>query len=309
MNEDFALEQFPILDATDHDILMHRDAHFGGQFSVMLEYYRNESRGVQAEFSLARIESLSKLEQQIKQNLAALFLNGSEAQKVADARQMYQKLREIYEIQKPTSVYPRLIADLILTEDEEAIAEIAAIIGQKEAIVPCLLTLLRDDTLYDPLFPGYGQTPLLVIKCLEKIGDKRALISLFEAFGEGDFFMDEQIVKAFQVIGEPAQNFLLPILSTRPFNEDNEKAAIILIAFKDNERVAEKCFRLLQESDVQKDPCLSTYLVLASEGLVNKEQRSHFKALAIDPRTPPILRADMQEVLNSWNSANEEKVS
>ena len=32
LNEGPFSEQFPIVDAIDHDILMHRDAHFGGKF-------------------------------------------------------------------------------------------------------------------------------------------------------------------------------------------------------------------------------------------------------------------------------------
>ena len=93
-------EHFPLVDAIDHEILMHRDAHFGGLFSIMLEYYRQEKKGVQPEFDIARIERLAALEEQLKQNLAALFLAAPEMQKVADAREAYQRLRAIYEVKK-----------------------------------------------------------------------------------------------------------------------------------------------------------------------------------------------------------------
>ena len=110
---------------------MHRDAHFGGLFSIMLEYYQQEKKGVQPEFDISRIESLAALEEQLKQNLAALFLAAHEIQKVADAREAYQRLRDIYEVKKTKTPYPRLIADLILSEEDEPEAEIAAISAKK----------------------------------------------------------------------------------------------------------------------------------------------------------------------------------
>lgn len=297
---DLPFEHFPVVDAIDHEILMHRDAHFGGQFSIMLDYYRNEGKGVQPEFEIGRIERLVLLEEQLKQNLAALFLTAYEMQKVADSREAYQKLRAIYEVRKPKNPYPRLIADLILSEEEEPKGEIAAIAGEKNKIVPALIDLLRSEELYDPLFPGYGQAPFLAVQCLGQIGDKRAIISLFEALGQGDFFADDQIIKALRAIGKPAQDFLLHVLNGRPINEDNEKAAIALIAFKDQEEVAEHCFDLLQLPDVQKDPCLPTYLVLASAGLQNQVKRQAFKVMAYDTHLPPLLGEDMKGIIHDW---------
>jgi HEAT repeat protein len=299
-DDNSSIEHFPLIDATDHEILMHRDAHFGGLFSIMLDYYRKEGKGAQSEFDLARIERLAALEDQLKQNLAPLFLTGNEAEKVAEARASYQKLRDIYAIQKPKTIYPRLIADLILAEEEEAEVEIAAIVAEKDKIVPALITLLRTEEMYDPLFPGYGQAPLLAVKCLGQIGDKRAIISLFEALGQSDFFADDQILKALQEIGEPARDFLLRVLKGRPLNEDNEKAAIALLAFKDQEVVADHCFELLQQPDVQKDPCLSTYLVLICVGLKDPDKRRAFAEMAKRKDLPSLLQEDMKGVMHDW---------
>lgn len=298
--ENLPFEQFPIIDAIDHEILMHRDAHFGGQFSIMLDYYRKEGKGVQPEFDLPRIERLASLEEQIKQNLAALFLAAPEMQKVADSRLAYQRLKAIYEVKKPKNQFPVLIADLILSEEEEPETEIAAIAAEKDKIVPALIDLLRSEELYDPLFPGYGQAPFLAVQCLGLIGDKRAIISLFEALGEGDFFADDQIIKALKAIGQPARDFLFHVLNGRPINEDNEKAAIALIAFKDDEGVANYCFDLLQESAIQKDPCLSTYLVLACSGLKDPVRRQALKVMSKDTRYSSLLREDIQGVIHEW---------
>ena len=207
-----SFEQFPLVDAVDHDILMHRDAHFGGLFSIMLDYYKNGGKGVQPEFNLSRIEKLDALEKQLKQNLAALFLSAQEVEKVADSRQLYQRLRAIYDVKNPKNLYPQLIADLILSEEEEPKKEMDAIVSEKDKIVPFLIELLRNEELYNPLFPGYGQAPFLAGQCLGKIGDKRAIISLFEMLGQGDFFADDQIIQALKMIGPPARDFLLQIL-------------------------------------------------------------------------------------------------
>lgn len=294
-------DHFPMIDAIDHEILMHRDAHFGGLFSVMLEYYRKEGRGVQPEFKISRIEQLDELEKGLKQNLAALYLAGDEAQKVADSLTAYKKLRDIYDMKLEKVTFPRLIADLILTEDEEAESEIKALVDVKDKIVPSLIEILRADDMYDPLFPGYGLTPFLAAKCLEKIGDKRAIISLFEAIGQSDFFADEQILKAFSAIGVPARDFLLKVLHGRPITEDNERAAIGLGAFKGDEEVAEKCFNLLQDADVLKDSCLSTYLALVCEGLKSEEKRKAFKTLSEKSNLSKSLKEDMKSVIREWD--------
>lgn len=298
--ESSSFEQFPLIDAIDHEILIHRDAHFAGQFPIMLDYYRNEGKGIQPEFDIPRIERLALLEDQLKQNIAALFLVAPEIQKIADSREAYQKLRAIYDIQKLKNPIPRLIADLILAEEEDPEAEISAVVAEKDKIVPALIDLLRSEELYDPLFPGYGQAPILAAQCLGRIGDKRAIISLFEALGEGDFFADDQIVKALKIVGDPARDFLLKVLNGKPINQDNEKAAIALIAFKEDEEVANFCFDLLQKPDFQKDPCLLTYLTLTCGGLKDPIRRQTLNVMSKDTRLPSLLREDIKGIMLEW---------
>lgn len=293
-------EEFPLVDALDHEILMHRDVHFGGQFPIMLDYYRQEGKGINPEFSITQIERLAELEASMAKNLAPLVLLGAEAERVAEAKEAYKKLRAIYEVKNPKSLFPQLIADLILAEDEDAEVEVAAIAAEKGAIVPALMDLLRSEEFYDPLFPGYGEAPALAAKALGRIGDKRALIALFEAVGQSDFFADEQILKALAAIGDPAKTFLLKVVHGRPLNEDNEKAAIALIQFKDDPEVSTRCFEMLKEQDVQKDPCLPTYLVLACEGLKGAAQRKAFLELSKEPQIPRQMREDMKVVMKNW---------
>jgi len=296
---DPSFDHFPIADALDHEILMHRDTHFGGLFSVMLDYYAQEGKGIQPQITLDRIEKLDIMEKQVKQNLAAMFLLAEEMQKVADSREAYRQLRSIYEINNPKNPHPKLIADLILCEDEDAEEEVAAIVKEKGSIVKLLMDLLRNEQFHDALYPGYGLAPSLVVKCLGRIGDKRAIISLFEAIGEGDFFADDIILEALKEIGEPAKEFLLRVVASQPINEDNEKAAIALIAFKD-EQVAEKAFELFKQSDFQADPCLSTYLILACESLKNATDRAEFAILA--HQVNKTQKLDMQVILQHWEN-------
>ena len=294
-------EDFPITDAIDIAILMHREAHFGGKFEFMIDYYEKGGKGVMPDFDLERIRQLALWERDIKQNLAALYLSGADAEKVAESRKAYRDMRALYEVKKASSPFPLLIADLILSEDEEPRAEIEAIIAQKSAIVPFLIDLLRSPDFHDPLFPGYGQAPHLAVKCLGEIGDKRAIISLFEEIGEGDFFDEDAILTALKVIGAPAKEFLLRVVKSKPLNIDNEKAAIALVTFRDDPEVAEECFKLLLDPIVRKDQALSTYLILACEGLTKPDLQKQFAALSEDQTIDRTLREDIKVVAKSFD--------
>lgn len=283
-------EESPIVYAIDSTILMHRDVHFGGSFGLMLDYYRKEGRGVHPEIELSRIEALQQIEQQTGKNLAPLMLSGVEAEQVGEALQAYRELRNLYESKKPNKL-ALLIADLILSEEEQEKA-IEAVVAEKGAIVPLLIDLMRSDRFSDPLFPGYGEAPVLAAKCLARIGDKRAMIALFEMLGEGDFFNETTVLEAIRAIGEPAKQFLLKVLRGRPLNEDNERAALGLFCFKDDPQVALACFQLLKDIDLSKHPILAEYLVLNCETLPEPEKQALI-ALGKDFRTPKALQQEI----------------
>lgn len=298
----FEEDGLPVSNEQDVAILQHRDVHFGGNFGIMLEYYMDGGKGINPEFELSQIQALALMEKETGQNMAAMLLSGAEAEKVAEAKDAYKKLRAIYESKDKNAKYPQLIADLILTEDEDPQAEIEAIVKEKSAIVPLLIDLLRADTFYDPLFPGYGKAPALAAKCLGLIGDKRAIISIFESIGTGDFFDEDVALDALKSIGEPAKQFLLKVIHGKPINEDNERAAIALIKFKDDPEVAQACFQMLHDKDVLKDLPLSTYLILACEGLPAGKPREEFAEMAQNPDFPKPLKLDMKAIQDSWKS-------
>ncbi|MBA3815084.1 MAG: HEAT repeat domain-containing protein [Parachlamydiaceae bacterium] len=297
-NEDF--DNFPITYSIDNQILMHREAHFGGDFALMLDYYTNEGKGVNKEFELSRIEELAKLEQQTGKDLVTFMLSGPEIEKIGKAKKAYKDLREVYSVKNPKNKIPKLIVDLIFAENADTDISVEAAIAEKSAIVPALVDLLRNEDYYDPLFPGYGQARALAARCLGKIEDKRAIISLYESIGEGDFFDDDLILSALHSIGEPAKSFLLKVVHGQPINHDNEQAAIALINFKEDPEVSLACLSILKEIDITKHEALATYLVLACEGLP-KASQTQLIELADKLNTPKTIKQDIKVLANFWH--------
>ncbi len=293
-------ENIPLTDSIDQAILMHRDAHFSGNFELMLDYYKLPNKGVCLDFDIDKIIALEHMERQIGTNLASLILSGPDAEKVAKAKAAYKKLRALYESPTKEKKYALLIADLILSEEEEPEKEIDAIVKENGAVVRSLLELLKAEDFYDPLMPGYGKAPLLAAKCLGLIGDKRAIISLFETIGEGDFFDENIAIDALKAIGDPAKEFLLNVVKSHPINFDNERAAIGLIPFKDDLKVAETCFKMLQENDVRKNFTLATYLVMACEHVDKTPYKNEFIKMGQDATLDKMLRLDIQNLTKEW---------
>lgn len=285
-------------DSLDQAILMHRDAHFAGSFEEMLKYYIAGGKGIDPQFDIERIQALALEEKSINRNLAAELLNAKEAEEVKRARDAYKAFRELYENSKSKNLLPILISNLILSEEILPENEIAAIVAHKSAAVPLLINLLRSEDMYNPLFPGYGQAPYLAAKCLGQIGDQRAIITLFETIGKGDFFDDDIALNALSAIGEPAKQFLLKIVNKLPLTEDNERAAIALLNFKEDEEIASVCFDFLKTLDLKKEASLATYLILACEALKDPKKRKEF--VAFSNQVPKELQNDCKAIIKLW---------
>lgn len=295
-------DSFELTDEIDHQILMHRDAHFGGDFGVMLDYYNaEESVGVHPDFDSERIAYLAEVEKEIGQDLAPLILTGIEAEAVGRARQAYAQIKEIYEIDEEESRYPRLIADLILSEEEEPLQEIESIVAEGRAILPELLALLRAEDMYNPLFPGYGYAPYLAILCLGKIKDPEAIVPLFETFSKEIIFDEMAIVEGLAEIGTPAKEFLLKLIQSRPLTQDNTNAAFALIAFAHDAQVAMTCFEQLQDPVVRDKPLLRTYLICNCDSLYKTPYREDFIALSQDTNLPSEMRTEMRTLIEDWS--------
>ncbi len=70
------LETLPLVEEEAKTILMHRDAHFAGQFSVMVDYYAQEGKGVH--FRIEEVEQLKQLQSSVGEDLAPLLLSEAE---------------------------------------------------------------------------------------------------------------------------------------------------------------------------------------------------------------------------------------
>jgi len=114
-----------VIDTVDIEILMHRDAHFGGSFEIMLEYYEQDGVGVMPDFDIEQIEHLQKIEIDHKQNLAETYLPDAAKDSVEESKRIYHQLREVYD-QKGE----KLISDLILSEEHLPEKEIQALVNQ-----------------------------------------------------------------------------------------------------------------------------------------------------------------------------------
>ncbi len=281
-------EDIPLMDADDLTILMHRDAHFGGQFPIMIEYYTRGGKG--ALLDLDRIEQLAKVEAELGDNLASIMLSDAELQMIGEAQGAYQQLRAIYELAEEANPRPRLIADLILAEDEEEEEAIKAVVEQGEAIVPELIQLLRSENFLDPLFPGYGTAHSAAAGALGQIGSKEAIIPLFEALGEED----ADIIEALVSLGEPAKAFLLKVVQIKPLSLDTERAAAGLSAFPADEKIASVALSLLKEEEVRKALPLSAYLAICCAGLADK---TPLQEIANMPDLPDMTRDELVSLM------------
>jgi hypothetical protein len=289
-----------LTNALDHEILMHRDSHFGGLFSVMIEYYEREGKGVDPNFTLERIQTLADEEDALGQNLAALILSGTEAERVARAKIAYKQLRDFYEIPEAESYHARLLADLILSEDELPEKEIENIVGAGHSVVQALVDLMKSEDFLDPLYPGYGLAPHLAAICLGRIGDERGIIPLFELIGKEDFFLEEDLLSALKNIGEPSKSFLLHIIQSRPLTEDNERAALALTSFSEDPEVSMTAFHQLEDPAVIKKHNLAAYLILCCEGL-EKPYRAAFQEIARKPALSEDLQEEIRVIANNWS--------
>ncbi len=286
-------DALPLSDQIANDMLMHRDTHFGGKFQFMREYYLEDGVGVHPDFEVEEIDQLAAFEENIGQDLAPLSLSTIELQKVKTANRMYQALRKIHSISQDKNSIPTLLVDLILTEEQTPKREID-LLAQNEKALPYLLELLNTYEFFDPIYPGYGRTPLHVASCLGQMGSEKAIIPLFEGMKAENFVYEEACILALKAIGQPALDFLLKVLNNTPLTQDNEKAAIALMSFGENEPFAKSALKLLQGFEALGNFNLSVQLILACLGLQDSEDIEAF--LKLEGSIPSMLGPDFQYV-------------
>jgi len=289
----------PVVDAVDMEILMHRDAHFGGSFDVMLEYYKQDGVGMMPDFEVKEIKKLHNLEEHMGKNLAETFLPQAAVTIVNASKKLYRDLRDVYSKESPEPLAV-LLSDLILSEEENPESEMDALIAKGKKVVPPLIHLLSSQTFYDPLFPGYGRVPIFAAKCLAALQDKRAIPPLFEALGQDNFFTDEEIIKALSSFGKESKTFLLKILRLEPYSKDNECAAIALSGFPEDDEIASASLELLERESTLKKPLFSSYLIFACSNLTQANEQERFIAICKREGLLPQIKNEMIIVVRNW---------
>jgi hypothetical protein len=290
--------ELPLLDEIDLEILMHRDAHFGGNFNIMIEYYENEGVGTVYDFDIERILELRDVQEQLGIDLSQKILPMPAFEEIQKAKNLYLALQKIYE--NPEAKIPKLISDLILSEDEEPIKEIKAIIEEGEVMVDPLIDLLNSEDFYNPLFPGYGRTPAFAAVCLDKIGNPKAIAHLFGALGGENLDLEEVFVASLVSFGEKAEEFLLKKLNSTPINKDNLNAAMALAFFPLNEKIAKTALNMLKEEKNLQNETFAPYLICLCEALQSPSDRKAFEEITKSSSYPKDLALDGQTILHSW---------
>jgi HEAT repeat protein len=148
--------------------------------------------------------------------------------------------------------------------------------------------------------PGYGRSPVFAAKCLAQIQDERAIPPLFEALGQDNFFTDEAIIKALASFGEPSKNFLIGLLKSEPFSNDNEYAAVALSGFGDDPDIARVSLEVLEKEGTLNKPLFSSYLVFACSNLRQASEQERFIAITKQNNLPKTILEEMKIVIKNW---------
>ncbi|MDF2578198.1 MAG: hypothetical protein K0S74_1682 [Chlamydiales bacterium] len=298
--EDFEPD-LPLIDELVKVILMHRNSHFGGLFTIMLDYYDREEKGCSEEFSFDEVAAIAQWEKEAGQDLAPMLLSEAELNRVQKAQEMYQQLRAIYEVKQEKNIHPRLIADLVLADNEEDEEQaIEAVVKAGTSIIPALIDILKTDEMYDPLFPGYGLAPALAAMCLGKLKDPQVVSILFELSDSENEYIVDAARDALIEVQEIAKPFLLQILQSRPYTRDNQKALNILLSFKDPQEIAPICLKLLEDSQIYSHSLLVQLLVLGCEFLTQPTDRQKLLLLSELSNFPKEAKEELRFIAKAW---------
>jgi hypothetical protein len=296
--EEYTESFFSLREEEDIFILLHRQIHFGGKFSVMIEYYETEGVGMHPDISLKRLQELENLEQTLGQDLAELLLGEEHHDIIQDSLHVYDQLRNVYE--QDSSEQEKAIADLILSENDEAEEEINQLASFGEKAVPLLIELVKNEQFRNPLYPGYGLAPLNAIRCLGRIGSEKAIYPLFEILGSLDSLDEQEVMSVLRTLGEKSFSFLLNTLQSKPFTEDNERAAFALTHFAEKPEVAAAAASLLQLPETLKHPRFAQAHVLLTENLKENDLQQNVLAIAEDPKCPKEVKEEILFIAKQW---------
>lgn len=284
-------------DATDALILSHCQAHFGGSLSIMHTYYKQGGKGVAQAIPIQRIAAIDAWEKATMQSAAQFCLMPYHQNAIAQAQEAYQLLKEAAQSTQPTL---HLLADLILDEETTAADKKEQLFAQKEAIIPLLLKVVKEERYYSDLFPGYGYAPQEAARALGILQAEDAIVPLFDRIGHLPFAMEEVFLAALAAIGSASKDFLLQRVCAQPITQENEKAAAALIHFKAAPEVPLQLLEVLEQPAALQHPVFMSYLVLCCDTLHTKDTRQRLQQLAHHPKIDAMVRQDIKMVCRHW---------
>lgn len=290
------MTEHPLLNTLDLEILMHKDAHFGGNFDVMIDYYENDGVGVQEEFDIERLHELKAYDKE--GHLSNEVLPEMAKSDVIVSKDLYTKFRDCYE---KDYELPKKVADLVLSEEISPISEIEALAKFKKDAIRPLTEILLQDHFYNTLNPGYGRAPINAALCLKQINDPEAIPFLFNALGKS-FIADEAILNTLISLGDDAENFLADRLKSSPYTKDNYTAAMALASFPVSDETAALALSELNKKETYKHESYASYLVCICEGLENDDDRQRFIELSQSEKVNKNLKAEMKIIISFWKN-------
>jgi len=293
-------QPLPLLDTIDMEILMHRDAHFGKNFDVMIDYYAKDGVGAMHDFDLSRIRNLKEIETQERVDLAEALLPEAAKEEVQKCLELYRDLEALFD-KDPKPKVPCLIADLILSEEEMPQKEIDALAENPDKVVAPLLDLLHSKDFTSPISPGYGHAPYRAALCFHVLQSESSIAPLFEALGHSDFATDEALFKALRHQGEEAKTFLLKRLKHKPYCKESDNAASSLAAFGDDATVAQAALTLLEDPEVQQRSTLAPTLVFLTAPLEEAKDQERLIALLNNKDLNNELVFEINSIKKVWN--------
>jgi len=288
-------ERLSVFDEEDKEILMHKEAHFAGSFPLMIECYKKNGKGAVLDTSLTRLQTLFAKEKELNTSLAPFFLSGADAEMVAASKKLYTQLALLFEQDAPP--LSKAIASLILAEKKEEKEALKEVLEYQEKAIDLLIDVLKTPQLLNPLFPGYGKTPLLAGDALGILQAEKAIPHLFALSLEEDPAFEECARKNLKKIGTKAKDFLKKILEKTPISKAHESALFCLSSFS-SPSLSSFFFSLLQEKYTELPFAL--YLALGCE-LLPQKQQEELKIFAKKPDLPDSLEKELQFLIKTWD--------
>lgn len=297
-------DAFQVIDEEDRDILLQREAHFGGSFVAMEEYYQNPERiGVVEALSPNRIAFLADVERRLGQNIAPKILSGRDAEHIARAKKTYDMIAELShnDVQNEMPSSLKLFLRLINDEGELNSDEFALSDMEKNALLrdpKPLLQLASSDEFRDPLFPGFGKAPLRALQALAKSCVQEALPLFFRLLATAQEEEEEELLGLIPQFGEAGFEYARRTFLQRPVTPFHEKLILLLVKFMPTHENEMKML-LLQELESQELYSFPSVLQWVIVGLSDLDEGSkHFaKERLLTAKLPLQLQRLMEEVL------------